>query len=120
MAALLKRARKVVSECGGNRQVMGLLSRLGKMVPSHGAALGAADAVIAGTGGGMIGALSSMDDPQNLLPNMAGGAALGASAMAWKPMIMALARKMKAARPDVPDEEIMKAAEEAIRRSERG
>lgn len=94
---------------------MGLLRGLSRKI-SHGMGVNAADATIAGAGGGVVGAMNSLDDPENLGGNMLGGAALGAGALGMQRAVMMLARQLKQARPDVPDEQIMRAAEEAVRR----
>lgn len=87
---------------------MGLLNKL---------ALGAADTTIAGAGGGMIGTAASMGSPENLPQNAAMGAAIGVGgmgAMGLKRAIQALAAQLKKARPDLPDDQILMAAQKAV------
>lgn len=103
---------------------MGLLNKLGalrgaKIFPNaHEATLGAADTLIAGTGGGMVGGIASLGNPNDMGGNIGAGAALGAGLMGAngvRKMVIELARAMKQQRPEVPDEQILKAAEMAVK-----
>lgn len=99
---------------------MGLLSRLGKAIPriSDDISMAGADAVLGTAGGGALGALSGLGAPNELTPRTLAGAALGGGAagvFGMRRVVMALAQQMKRLHPNVSDEEIIRAAEEAVK-----
>ncbi len=104
---------------------MGLLSRFARSLPAvgHDATTAGADTVLGAAGGGALGAVSGMGEPDEFTARTLGGGLGGGAAagtMGLRRVIMALAREMKKQRPDVPDEEIMKAAEAAVKQQAGG
>lgn len=98
---------------------MGLLSKgLRMLKPGHEMAMAGSDAAIGATGGAVAGGMADLDgegDVPGALTGMAAGGLAG-GALGSRRLIMALVQHIKRARPDVPDEEIMAAAEELAKR----
>jgi len=98
---------------------MGMLSKLGNMIPPN-AAQNTADTFLMGVGGGALGGLgATMTSGDNaMVPGMiagfGGGIAARGAQMGIKQLIKSIAMAMKQKMPDVPDNEIMMSAQRVV------
>lgn len=98
---------------------MGMLSKLGGMIPPN-AAQSAADTFLMGVGGGAMGAAggSMMGGGDAMVPGMMAGAGAGIGARGAvggiRQLVMAVARAMKQKMPNQPDQVILQQANAVV------
>jgi hypothetical protein len=98
---------------------MGMLSKLGNMIPPN-AAQDTADTFLMGVGGGALGGLgatmTSGDDAMvpGMIAGFGGGVAARGAQMGIKQLIKSIASAMKQKMPDAPDNEIMMNAQRVV------